>query len=616
MSSSLSPVVLSIEQLEPTTLKAKKEKRSVSSKTSTENLSHRSSFSLPKGRTEETSWSDSNGSTYVSEMCEEDFPKRELWSCINKNNNDWTKEDMKDLDAVLAEEEADKNGNHGENNWNLEKSGKLCQERPLQGIDYFSAVEVASTNSDLSTLNSLQKEDAESIFCRRLIPLDIPVEDTTDEISVISIINEPSQIEAQRVKNELGDLQKKETIRLSNVDYHTSVDIASDHEDISTVGYKIPIKIAREAFDRTKKMPAENEKTSFELPKAITRNNSSASNLSSLNSDSYEEHTVEEAYSDGESDDAARPTKTAHINVKAIFQKYAHIVGNQSNSEDIPTKLPQTNRAAGAPFVNTKASEDIVIESSADVRIQNLKKKIIELNKDNGKTPEPPTIKYGYSHRKRSFMDADQIEAKIEELTRTTKSMRKKRGSDFVDPTGGLKLWDTDDVNKTQFASYHNELSPVKIDITQQNTHLTIGERLYTQLEIPSGKDDDDEDEVSTMMGDNNDFEAPPDMETALRTAIERKKNRNKWNKRLSFGRVKREALYYVNKGKEKFVSAACLKQPSGPIKYDIESTAAVTDLWIKFMNGRNKGEAILIIVIAVALFILFILLVVVLSGR
>ena len=50
-----------------------------------------------------------------------------------------------------------------------------------------SDFEEASINDDISSVHFISKEETHAIFCRRLIPLEIPVQDAEDEISEVSV---------------------------------------------------------------------------------------------------------------------------------------------------------------------------------------------------------------------------------------------------------------------------------------------------------------------------------------------------------------------------------------------------------------------------------------------
>jgi hypothetical protein len=142
----------------------------------------------------------------------------------------------------------------------------------LENVDYYSDIDVASCNQDLSTACSLTNEVTQDIFCKRMVPLEIPISAEDDEISAFSTVNgaSPAAIsvrgngDSQRaVQTFQGAASNREQdrlldpMKLDHVDYHSAVDLASHHKDISTVGGTITYQVAHAAFDRTASVPTE-----------------------------------------------------------------------------------------------------------------------------------------------------------------------------------------------------------------------------------------------------------------------------------------------------------------------------------------------------------------------
>jgi hypothetical protein len=527
-------------------------------------------------RSKTPSWSDSNGSTYVSGM-HENGSDYDSQSAADNKQVSWTASDAEDLDAMLEfneEPQEEEKVRVRINEEGVARGNK--QQRKLEWVKYYCNVEETSNNSDLSTMKSLQKEDTESIFCKRMIPLNIPAESGDDEISGFSNANDPSEV------INLGSSNvpiKQLPMRLKNVDYLTAVGVATDHQDISTVGYKIPYQIAHDAFDRTKRMPP--VVVSFEVPHLIERSDTH-STLSSLDCNSYEDSDNDEAYDDdGGSDEATR-------------HKFRNV--------------------PGAPEDKALTEEDD--ESSSDARIRDLKKKIRELqgNSSSGKESRPSNQKT--NENKRRPLATDLMDKRILELTRTTKEIRKKRGDNYVnDPTGGLRLSDPHTSKYSESDHINKGLASVKVRISERTNSLAFGKGPFP-IVIPTEKEDD----VSTMGGDNelDTFRGEEaDIENALRSAIERKRTRTRMNNKRGFNRVKREAIFFMNKGKEVLALSKAndhKRQPAGPIEEEHQS--ALLEVWEKYMDGRSTGERVLIVVITLSLFILFVLLIVILGGE
>jgi hypothetical protein len=541
-------------------------------------------------RSKTPSWSDSSGSTYVSGM-QENGSDYDYQTEADNEQVSWTASDAEDLDAMLEFNEDPQEEKKARVRINEEGTALGNKpQRQLEWVKYYCNVDETSNNSDLSTMKSLQKEDAKSIFCRRMIPLNIPAETGEDEISGVSIANDPSEV------INLGSSNvpmKQLPLRLKNVDYLTAVDVATDHQDISTVGYKIPYQIAHDAFDRTKRTPP--VVVSFEVPHLIEWSDTH-STLSSLDCHSYEDSDNDEAHDDdGGSDEATRHVMTMEL-----------------------TSRHESGNVPGAP--EDKALDKALMEendeSSSDARIRDLKKKIRELqgNSSSGKESRPSNQKT--NDNKRRPLATDLMDKRILELTRTTKEIRKKRGANYVnDPSGGLKLSDPPTSKYSESDHINKGLPSVKVRISERTNSLAV-EKGPLPIAIPAEKEDD----VSTM-GGNDDLDTfqgeEADIENALRSAIERKRTRARMNNKGGFNRVKREATFYMNKGKEVVALSKAndrKRQPAGPIEEERQS--ALLEVWEKYMDGRSTGERVLIVVITLSLFVLFVLLIGIFAGE
>ena len=68
--------------------------------------------------------------------------------------------------------------------------------------------------------------------------------------------------------------------------------------------------------------------------------------------------------------------------------------------------------------------------------------------------------------------------------------------------------------------------------------------------------------------------------------------------------KVQREVLYYIRKAKEN----------ASPVAEKMQTTLG--ELWTRYMDGRTKSEKIIIGIIAVSVFILFVLLIAVVAKK
>jgi hypothetical protein len=220
----------------------------------------------------------------------------------------------------------------------------------LEHVDYYSDVDAASTNDGLSEVGFISKDATSAIFCRRLIPLVIPVrKPAADEMSAVSSVNESSVMlsvmggdgnseraihthrsvpRKEEVKSS-GDHAKRDPMRLSNVDYLSKVDVASESEDISTVGYTIPYNVAHAAFDRKKAVPKETplydeqgdvplqgaaKRTFFiHIPSSFGQDSFSSMDSISLTDESFGN---DQLFGDEGSDDAVRPAREGEQRAK------------------------------------------------------------------------------------------------------------------------------------------------------------------------------------------------------------------------------------------------------------------------------------------------------------
>ena len=202
----------------------------------------------------------------------------------------------------------------------------------LDHVEYYSDFEEASINDDISSVHFISKEETHAIFCRRLIPLEIPVQDAEDEISEVSVNDSSVMLsmvaggnsekavhthqgvpeknnasEGARTKSD----SKEVPLKLSNVKYLAKVDVASDDRDISTVGYPMPYDIARAAFSRVEKVPkniSDSSVTKLFIEIPICPRSGSLSSFDSLSFRS-ESFLKDEFFGDYGSEDAIRQTR-------------------------------------------------------------------------------------------------------------------------------------------------------------------------------------------------------------------------------------------------------------------------------------------------------------------
>ena len=252
----------------------------------------------------------------------------------------------------------------------------------LDNVDYYSDVDVASRNDDISEVGFISKETTSSIFCRRLIPLEIPMENADDDLSAVSTINDSS-----RIPSVMGDDNSELAVRnahqsaaegkeapekdaqkrtLESVDYLPFVEVASarHNQDLSTVEYKLPYKIAHVAFEKTISVPAvipiRNHQDDVSTIRGSVTPKSTLlmeicipamqHTMSSLHSASFDSIPTADngLYGDEDSDDAVRlikeNTKTKSSNIKGRIDKKRPACDSKTDHGVFSKLIPQESQ--------------------------------------------------------------------------------------------------------------------------------------------------------------------------------------------------------------------------------------------------------------------------------
>jgi len=530
------------------------------------------------------SWSDSSGSTYVSgELQIPVSPQHSFKDSVKSKEDDWSMSDSNNLDIILQTPDVEQD---------THRIGEHRITRKLEGIPYYPAVEETFSNTDLSAIESLQKETAQSIFCKRLVPLLIPEKSRDEDISAVSIAEDPPE----STFNTRSKRDDRATERLKDVEYLPSIEVAANNEDISTVAYRIPYQIAHQAFGRSTN-PADN---SLELPRLIVHSNS-PSVVSSLESSSDLE-SEDGSYGDGDSNEATRQPKATITKTTSKFQKRTDRVGDLEEG------------------LSAKESD----VSSSDARIRELKKKIQRLKSapkpEREKPTQSPEVKIsnraegllpnrterlpmpGREQRGSVPHDMDSISKKINELTRVAKDQRRRRGENFVDdPTGGLAH--SHRSKHFDMGRNHCDFTSQEVRISENSYSLAFGRGEFPIVIHHAGQDD-----ISAMHYHSDTCQVS-DIETALRSALERKRKKAAMKSREAREKFQGAMVDYISRSK-KFISSA-MKEST---KHEPQSSLQQT--WEAWMEGRSTGEKFLIVSVSIALAVLFILLIVVLAGR
>jgi hypothetical protein len=620
----------------------------------------------------------------------------------------------------------------------------------LEHVDYYSDIDAASTNDGLSEGGFISKDATSAIFCRRLIPLVIPVrKPAADEMSAVSSVNESSVMlsvmggdgNSERAihthrsvprKEEIkssGDHAKRDPMRLSNVDYLSKVDIASENEDMSTVGYTIPYNVAHAAFDQRKAVPKEiplydgqgdvplqgAAKRPFfiHVPSSFRQDSFSSLDSVSLTDESFGN---DENFGDAGSDDAVRPAREGEQRAQpkeskndkkdVANEKFTHPARTSKGAKISATKAKQmkstttdqkakdsnkkrTNRAVPvhaakdsnkkttksalqvheAKDLNQKTTksalpvhaekglnkktaksalplhaEKVEDDSSTDLRIQALKKKIIRMQKsaevmiaatspqlesEVKKTVKPDEVENKKNMRNSETKKKSSVDSlKHKEIDSQKNSERlpeasskqerpyhaKKRSDDLK---GKLKLYDVDYLANVETASSDNDLSTVEIRMSK-----ATASEAFSDGPIPAEVPVDIMDDVSAFQCEEE------DVENGLRKQYARvptgHPDYKKSSSQILLNKTKREAIYYFRKAKEQtFTVAGKFKHGAVSASHKMQQNpraqkiqAVFMALWTKYMEGRTMTEQMIVGVVGLSFFVLVILLIVVIAKK
>lgn len=216
------------------------------------------------------SWSDSDGSTYESEHYQQENgslrsinSKDNLGASFLHNENASASKPMIANNLVVSGPAKVKGSGAIPHELQLDSSGSPR----LEYVDYYSFVDVASTNDGLSSVGFISKEDTRPIFCRRIVPLEIPVQRNTfhDDVSAFSSCDPPSvmptgtstgSISVQAVHTRRATVQPTREAAhsppitmLDKLDYISNIEVVSHNHDISTITCRVSCQTAASALN-------------------------------------------------------------------------------------------------------------------------------------------------------------------------------------------------------------------------------------------------------------------------------------------------------------------------------------------------------------------------------
>lgn len=503
-------------------------------------------------------------------------------SLESNSNRDDPSYSSSDGSEYLSEEEIVVVGKKSSQNAQQKNLSRLTQIH-LDNVQYLSSFDETSRTSEVSTVNfiDVNQQSTKDIFIRRLIPSDIVADDEDARISPESCSTFTADSESKISKR-----KKKRSELLSNVDYVSAIDIARDHDDISTVGYKIPYQIARDAFDRKKARPSRTmekkeednrsrkNKAPLHIPSRIEMKIGSSS-FSSIEP-SFSDGDVSKGANEGKSDEATRSRK--------------------KDKENTIRKFDTREYQKPYSFLKSKKSKE---EDEADTRIRYLKEKIRELQGKSlggmdSQKPKQSTKKDSFNPRKTIIGSVDiQNQAESKGLREVDQDFRRERWNKFAnDTTAGLEGSNNDHIDENETNTKDSDRSGIKTKgspkVPRKDHKTSAGLKEAIPLHVPFDKHDD-----MSEMDDESDYypnAEEPDIENAVRSALERRKKRE--NKML-LTKAGERAMKIIQEGK-----------------------VGILSLWVKRTAGRSRMEIVLIGTIALSMFVLFVLLIVVLASK
>ena len=587
------------------------------------------------------------------------------------------------------------------------RSGRDSPMFELENVDYISHFETASNDSAVSTVAFITKEVASGIFCRRLIPLEIPLLNNSsqhDEVSSVSSGSDSSALAAASLRNEgrggtgrmspqsacmsegaVRILQEQpsgsssdedDPLRLRNVTYLPAVDMTNDHRDISTVGV-LSYAAADEAFQKTKDKPPtivipvddqQDDVSTIQdsvknLVLVIPSRENSGESMSSMCSGSLESLDVSGNPSDNQnnndgSDIAVRIRSNARIsiasrekveqnqNVRSVEKRYSRnkFATDQKKGTSQKRLKERTSDNMQPPSRSSTKKKKSIRSSSKSLNgskhskardeIEQEVMKVLLSEKEVNKTistarkaSDQIIAKKKYVKKKRPKTESTERtqSVKNEESTKPKRKPRSqsKRAS-TTDPA--LMIQEVEYLPKVDVASHNRDLSTINgHQLSKKDASLAFGLGRSIPQEIPIH----DMEDISTIhceircqeeVGGNTGFKAEQtyreveDEETGFVTVgLDRDQEGLGSKKKMSIRQLKQDSAVAAGKVK-RWTSRTAQKVQTGTGPFIENVKKDMILLWRKYMGGRSTSEKAVIIVIAISLFVLFILLLVVLA--
>jgi hypothetical protein len=508
----------------------------------------------------------------------------------------------------------------------------------LENVDYYSEVDVASTNDGLSAVEFISKEDTSSIFCRRLIPLEIPIRKrrVKDDVSALSsekagsVMPTGDTLSVQAVYTRRGNSapkvgQKKEaTIKrasmpkpLENVDYLSNIDVTSNNLDISTVTYGVSDQVAVSAFKKqdevTKEIPVsdscKNERSLMSAPQLVVevpthRRLDSVSTLGSksVTSDKLDDFPI--SFDDDGNDEAIETSPEG----SEIGREELESLGDVNNKMQLPVDVQLKNEPELSTDDRIRFLKERIRKMQAASELESLPEQ--RLQSDDSKVSTAPKIKKLSSkteilkHIGRPKVDHVSIDLPNQRDFAEQRMKPAHARARDADLEKRLNLQDFD------FAETSPVLDNTGIDFA---TATSRSSERYSSVPSEVTPVLDEFDDVSTI---HCDFDHTQRMELIdVELGSTNASEIGHPSKDLA-SRTKRQVVQCFRKGTQKVAILARQANSSlGQYAVYQRLQAYVVGLWMKYMHGRSPTEQAIIGIMVLSVFIFCILLISIVSG-
>lgn len=604
-----------------------------------ESMGHKSSFE--DSVTSMVSWSDSDGSTYESEHCQDKNGSLTVRSSSSEDNvvDTFTHNVKSPPTKPLSTEGMPKTTNitgGAATSQEVQLGGSFRPMKSgsprLEHVEYYSHVDVASTNDGLSSVGFISKEDTRPIFCRRIVPLEVPVPRRPfhDDVSAFSSCDPPSvmptgdsmSVQVVHSRRATGEPTRETTSSPRNItadrveyEYLSNIEIASHHHVISTITCRVSRQTAASAFhdinhDDSQLVGLTSEPIDGPLiNKHLTCHNrlDSISTLGSASVTSAASDALPSSFDDDDdTGSSTKPTPSKTVKRLSVTKSAETEIASFSHTK-------KYSKAQGHDLESLQTELRHQNQETTNQRIRNLKEKIKQMQVASTMENLPDTRKI--------------LPTLTESSEKTTESSRHSTGqgigNQHIVASRGQCQSQKVDIRKPQQTSRHHAVSR-EIDIRKRSQdlsacilrNLTNSESTLShdkRGEVPSVVTPlaHDADDISTIHCDIGYSGSKDFVDVELEGALGLKNSGPKPGTTIS--RVTEKSIRaFTSKAKSLTTQANTYLEHC--VGYHNVKTW-VAGLWMKYVHGRSRTEQAILGVILLSFSILFILVISLISG-